>query len=125
MIMKSCILQYLERLMSPSASARRNSQTVMTPSSASTRRKRKRLPEVIEAAQNGTASPAFSTKRRSSVSDGYLSLSASFLDSTIGPDNQLLDGEMIFLLFFRLQSYSFLFMSPDNSVITSNFYIKL
>ncbi|XP_058803281.1 protein ECT2 isoform X2 [Phymastichus coffea] len=83
--------KYLERLMSPSVSARRNSQPVNTPSSASKQRKRKRLPEVIEAAQNGTSSPASRNKRRSSLSEGFLSINSSLLDSTISPENQLLD----------------------------------
>lgn len=80
--------------MSPSVSARRDSQQAATPSTASTRRKRKRLAETISSlVQNGTDSPAVH-KRRSSISDaGHLSVSGSFLDCTTSPEKQLLDGK--------------------------------
>ncbi|XP_043486046.1 protein ECT2 isoform X5 [Polistes fuscatus] len=83
---------YLESVLSPSASVRRDSQQTATPSTASTRRKRKRLAETLSSlVQNGTDSPAVH-KRRSSVSDaGHLSVSGSFLDCTASPDKQLLD----------------------------------
>ncbi|XP_043480060.1 protein ECT2 isoform X2 [Leptopilina heterotoma] len=83
---------YLESVMSPSVSARRDSQQAATPSTASTRRKRKRLAETISSlVQNGTDSPAVH-KRRSSISDaGHLSVSGSFLDCTTSPEKQLLD----------------------------------
>ncbi|KAK2587649.1 hypothetical protein KPH14_003771 [Odynerus spinipes] len=83
---------YLESVLSPTASARRDSQQAATPSTASTRRKRKRLAETLSSlVQNGTDSPAVH-KRRSSVSDaGHLSVSGSFLDCTASPDKQLLD----------------------------------
>ncbi|XP_043677764.1 protein ECT2 isoform X3 [Vespula pensylvanica] len=83
---------YLESVLSPTASVRRDSQQTATPSTASTRRKRKRLAETLSSlVQNGTDSPAVH-KRRSSVSDaGHLSVSGSFLDCTASPDKQLLD----------------------------------
>ncbi|XP_015188030.1 PREDICTED: protein ECT2 isoform X3 [Polistes dominula] len=83
---------YLESVLSPSASVRRDSQQTATPSTASTRRKRKRLAETLSSlVQNGTDSPAVH-KRRSSVSDaGHLSVSGSFLDCTASSDKQLLD----------------------------------
>ncbi|XP_016837796.1 protein ECT2 isoform X3 [Nasonia vitripennis] len=83
---------YLEQVMSPSASARRDSQQAATPTTASTRRKRKRLAETLSSlVQNGADSPALH-KRRSSISDaGHLSVSGSFLDCTASPDKQLLD----------------------------------
>ncbi|KAI4492069.1 hypothetical protein M0802_010077 [Mischocyttarus mexicanus] len=83
---------YLESVLSPSASVRRDSQQTATPSTASTRRKRKRLADTLSSlVQNGTDSPAVH-KRRSSVSDaGHLSVSGSFLDCTASPDKQLLD----------------------------------
>ncbi|XP_066591325.1 protein ECT2 isoform X2 [Prorops nasuta] len=83
---------YLESLLSPSASARRDSQQASTPTTASTRRKRKRLAETLSSlVQNGTDSPAVH-KRRSSISDaGHLSVSGSFLDCTASPDKQLLE----------------------------------
>lgn len=65
---------------------------ISTPASgpSSTRqRKRRRLHETLSAlAQTDTT-----LKRRSSVSDaGLLSVSGSFLDCTVSPDKQLLDG---------------------------------
>ncbi|XP_033226944.1 protein ECT2 isoform X2 [Belonocnema kinseyi] len=83
---------YLESVLSPSVSARRDSQQAATPTTASTRRKRKRLAETISSlVQNGTDSPTV-YKRRSSISDaGHLSVSGSFLDCTASPDKQLLD----------------------------------
>ncbi|KAG7204253.1 hypothetical protein KM043_002078 [Ampulex compressa] len=83
---------YLESVLSPTVSARRDSQQPATPSTASTRRKRKRLAETLSSlVQNGTDSPAVH-KRRSSISDaGHLSVSGSFLDCTASPDKQLLD----------------------------------
>ncbi|XP_015604051.1 protein ECT2 isoform X3 [Cephus cinctus] len=83
---------YLESVLSPTASARRDSQQAATPSTASTRRKRKRLAETLSSlVQNGADSPAVH-KRRSSISDaGHLSVSGSFLDCTASPDKQLLD----------------------------------
>ncbi|XP_011502842.1 PREDICTED: protein ECT2 isoform X2 [Ceratosolen solmsi marchali] len=82
---------YLESVMSPSTSTRRDSQAA-TPTTASTRRKRKRLAETLSSlVQNGADSPALH-KRRSSISDaGHLSVSGSFLDCTASPDKQLLD----------------------------------
>ncbi|XP_063973705.1 protein ECT2 isoform X8 [Diachasmimorpha longicaudata] len=83
---------YLESVMSPSASSRRESQSAATPTTASTRRKRKRLAETLSSlVQNGADSPAVH-KRRSSISDaGHLSVSGSFLDCTASPDKQMLD----------------------------------
>ncbi|XP_017879867.1 protein ECT2 isoform X2 [Ceratina calcarata] len=83
---------YLESVLSPNVSARRDSQQAATPSTASTRRKRKRLAETISSlVQNGADSPALH-KRRSSISDaGHLSVSGSFLDCTTSPDKPLLD----------------------------------
>ncbi|XP_012281493.1 protein ECT2 isoform X2 [Orussus abietinus] len=83
---------YLESVLSPTASARRDSQPAGTPSSASTRRKRKRLTDTLSSlVQNGADSPAVH-KRRSSISDaGHLSVNGSFLDCTASPDKQLLD----------------------------------
>ncbi|KZC06654.1 Protein ECT2, partial [Dufourea novaeangliae] len=83
---------YLESVLSPAISARRDSQPTTTPSTASTRRKRKRLAETLSSlVQNGTDSPALH-KRRSSISDaGLLSVSGSFLDCTASPDKPLLD----------------------------------
>lgn len=74
------------------AIARRDSQAA-TPSTASTRRKRKWLAETLSSlVQNGADSPAIH-KRRSSISDaGHLSVSGSFLDCTSSPDKQL-DGK--------------------------------
>ncbi|XP_076234414.1 epithelial cell transforming 2 pebble [Calliopsis andreniformis] len=82
---------YLESVLSPTVSARRDSQAA-TPSTASTRRKRKRLAETLSSlVQNGADSPALH-KRRSSISDaGLLSVSGSFLDCTTSPDKPLLD----------------------------------
>lgn len=84
--------QYLESVLSPTVSARRDSQAA-TPTTASTRRKRKRLADTLSSlVQNGTDSPALH-KRRSSISDaGHLSVSGSFLDCTTSPDKPLLDG---------------------------------
>ncbi|XP_053986553.1 protein ECT2 isoform X2 [Hylaeus volcanicus] len=83
---------YLESVLSPTISARRDSQQTTTPSTASTRRKRKRLAETLSSlVQNGADSPALH-KRRSSISDaGLLSVSGSFLDCTASPDKPLLD----------------------------------
>lgn len=83
---------YLESVLSPTVSARRDSQQAATPSTASTRRKRKRLAETLSSlVQNGADSPALH-KRRSSISDaGHLSVSGSFLDCTTSPDKPLLD----------------------------------
>ncbi|XP_076645872.1 protein ECT2-like isoform X6 [Halictus rubicundus] len=83
---------YLESVLSPTISARRDSQQTTTPSTASTRRKRKRLAETLSSlVQNGADSPALH-KRRSSISDaGLLSVSGSFLDCTSSPDKPLLD----------------------------------
>ncbi|KAK0172341.1 hypothetical protein PV328_005674 [Microctonus aethiopoides] len=83
---------YLESVLSPSVAARRDSQPAATPTTASTRRKRKRLAETLSSlVQNGGDSPAVH-KRRSSISDaGHLSVSGSFLDCTASPDKQLLD----------------------------------
>ncbi|KAJ8680542.1 hypothetical protein QAD02_016329 [Eretmocerus hayati] len=83
---------YLETVNTPSAPVRRDSQHAATPTSASTRRKRKRLAETLSnLVQNGVDSPGLH-KRRSSVSDaGHLSVSGSFLDCTASPDKQLLD----------------------------------
>ncbi|XP_076667100.1 epithelial cell transforming 2 pebble isoform X3 [Andrena cerasifolii] len=83
---------YLESVLSPTVSARRDSQQTATPSTASTRRKRKRLAETLSSlVQNGADSPALH-KRRSSISDaGLLSVSGSFLDCTASPDKPLLD----------------------------------
>ncbi|CAL7948622.1 unnamed protein product [Xylocopa violacea] len=83
---------YLESVLSPNISARRDSQQAATPSTASTRRKRKRLADTISSlVQNGADSPALH-KRRSSISDaGHLSVSGSFLDCTTSPDKPLLD----------------------------------
>ncbi|XP_030754875.1 protein ECT2 isoform X4 [Sitophilus oryzae] len=69
---------------------RRDSRTG-TPSSAS-RRKRKRIHETLQSLVQQTQSPALH-KRRSSVSDaGLLSVSGSFLDCTVSPnDKGLLD----------------------------------
>ncbi|XP_012254951.2 protein ECT2 isoform X2 [Athalia rosae] len=80
---------YLESVVSPLATARRDSQAA-TPTTASTRRKRKRLAETLSSlVQNGADSPAVH-KRRSSISDaGHLSVSGSFLDCTSSPDKQL------------------------------------
>lgn len=66
----------------------------MTPNTTSARRKRKRIAETISnLVNNGTDSPAV-FKRRSSVSDaGHLSVSGSFLDCTMSPNKQMLDGE--------------------------------
>ncbi|XP_053596505.1 protein ECT2 isoform X4 [Microplitis demolitor] len=83
---------YLESMLSPSASVRKDSQQAATPTTASTRRKRKRLAETLSSlVQNGADSPAVH-KRRSSISDaGHLSVSGSFLDCTASPDKQMLD----------------------------------
>ncbi|XP_048269909.1 protein ECT2 isoform X2 [Bombus terrestris] len=83
---------YLESVLSPTVSVRRDSQQAATPSTASTRRKRKRLAETLSSlVQNGADSPALH-KRRSSISDaGHLSVSGSFLDCTTSPDKPLLD----------------------------------
>nr|XP_033332116.1 protein ECT2 isoform X2 [Megalopta genalis] len=83
---------YLESVLSPTISSRRDSQQTTTPSTASTRRKRKRLAETLSSlVQNGADSPALH-KRRSSISDaGLLSVSGSFLDCTASPDKPLLD----------------------------------
>ncbi|KAK9301874.1 hypothetical protein QLX08_005930 [Tetragonisca angustula] len=83
---------YLESVLSPTISVRRDSQQAATPSTASTRRKRKRLAETLSSlVQNGADSPALH-KRRSSISDaGHLSVSGSFLDCTTSPDKPLLD----------------------------------
>nr|XP_031831164.1 protein ECT2 isoform X7 [Nomia melanderi] len=83
---------YLESVLSPTISSRRDSQQTTTPSTASTRRKRKRLAETLSSlVQNGADSPALH-KRRSSISDaGFLSVSGSFLDCTASPDKPLLD----------------------------------
>ncbi|CAK9807715.1 Protein ECT2 [Anthophora plagiata] len=83
---------YLESVLSPTVSARRDSQQAATPSTASTRRKRKRLADTLSSlVQNGADSPALH-KRRSSISDaGHLSVSGSFLDCTTSPDKPLLD----------------------------------
>ncbi|XP_044595345.1 protein ECT2 isoform X6 [Cotesia glomerata] len=83
---------YLESMLSPSASIRKDSQQAATPTTASTRRKRKRLAETLSSlVQNGADSPAVH-KRRSSISDaGHLSVSGSFLDCTASPDKQMLD----------------------------------
>ncbi|XP_043274974.1 protein ECT2 isoform X8 [Venturia canescens] len=83
---------YLESVLSPTASARRDSQQAATPTTASTRRKRKRLAETLSSlVQNGADSPAVH-KRRSSISDaGHLSVSGSFLDCTTSPDKLLDD----------------------------------
>nr|XP_012150551.1 PREDICTED: protein ECT2 isoform X8 [Megachile rotundata] len=83
---------YLESVLSPTVTARRDSQQAVTPSTASTRRKRKRLAETLSSlVQNGTDSPALH-KRRSSISDaGHLSVSGSFLDCTTSPEKPLLD----------------------------------
>ncbi|XP_071877128.1 epithelial cell transforming 2 pebble isoform X8 [Bombus fervidus] len=83
---------YLESVLSPTVSTRRDSQQAATPSTASTRRKRKRLAETLSSlVQNGADSPALH-KRRSSISDaGHLSVSGSFLDCTTSPDKPLLD----------------------------------
>lgn len=80
-------------MLSPSASIRKDSQQAATPTTASTRRKRKRLAETLSSlVQNGADSPAVH-KRRSSISDaGHLSVSGSFLDCTASPDKQMLDG---------------------------------
>lgn len=85
--------KYLESMLSPSASVRKDSQQAATPTTASTRRKRKRLAETLSSlVQNGADSPAVH-KRRSSISDaGHLSVSGSFLDCTASPDKQMLDG---------------------------------
>lgn len=86
----------MESVLSPSVAARRDSQPAATPTTASTRRKRKRLAETLSSlVQNGGDSPAVH-KRRSSISDaGHLSVSGSFLDCTVSPDKQLLDGERL------------------------------
>ncbi|CAD6222211.1 GSCOCG00000821001-RA-CDS [Cotesia congregata] len=83
---------YLESMLSPNASIRKDSQQAATPTTASTRRKRKRLAETLSSlVQNGADSPAVH-KRRSSISDaGHLSVSGSFLDCTASPDKQMLD----------------------------------
>ncbi|XP_076547514.1 epithelial cell transforming 2 pebble isoform X3 [Osmia lignaria lignaria] len=83
---------YLESVLSPTVAARRDSQQAVTPSTASTRRKRKRLADTLSSlVQNGTDSPALH-KRRSSISDaGHLSVSGSFLDCTTSPEKPLLD----------------------------------
>lgn len=83
----------MESVLSPTISSRRDSQQTTTPSTASTRRKRKRLAETLSSlVQNGADSPALH-KRRSSISDaGLLSVSGSFLDCTASPDKPLLDG---------------------------------
>lgn len=68
----------------------RRDSHLATPSSAS-RRKRKRLQETFSSLVH-TQSPALH-KRRSSISDaGLLSVSGSFLDSTISPNKEILDG---------------------------------
>ncbi|XP_043274969.1 protein ECT2 isoform X3 [Venturia canescens] len=87
---------YLESVLSPTASARRDSQQAATPTTASTRRKRKRLAETLSSlVQNGADSPAVH-KRRSSISDaGHLSVSGSFLDCTTSPDKLLDEVEAV------------------------------
>ncbi|XP_044014359.1 protein ECT2 isoform X2 [Aphidius gifuensis] len=81
----------LESVMSPSAFARRDSQQTSTPTSASTKRKRKRFPEnIVSLIQNAESPTVY--KRRSSISDaGFLSVSGSFLDATASPDKHALD----------------------------------
>lgn len=80
-------MQYLDKVFSP---AGRRESHAATPSSAS-RRKRKRLQETFSSLVH-TQSPALH-KRRSSISDaGFLSVSGSFLDSTISPSKEILDG---------------------------------
>ncbi|XP_034949026.1 protein ECT2 isoform X2 [Chelonus insularis] len=83
---------YLESILSPSATVKKDNQQTATPTTASTRRKRKRLADTLSSlVQNGTDSPAVH-KRRSSISDaGHLSVSGSFLDCTASPDKQMLD----------------------------------
>ncbi|XP_018334943.1 protein ECT2, partial [Agrilus planipennis] len=79
---------YIEQVLSPST--RRDSHQA-TPSSAS-RRKRKRLQETLSSLAH-QQSPSLH-KRRSSVSDaGLLSVSGSFLDSTVSPDKGAIDEE--------------------------------
>lgn len=85
----------LESIMSPSTIARRDSQQTSTPTSASTKRKRKRFTENFTSLIQGAESPAV-YKRRSSISDaGLLSVSGSFLESPSVPDNHnMLDGKI-------------------------------
>lgn len=79
-------MQYLDKVFSPGA---RRDSYLATPGSAS-RRKRKRLQETFSSLVH-TQSPALH-KRRSSISDaGLLSVSGSFLDSTISPNKEILD----------------------------------
>lgn len=96
MIIEIFLYQYLESVaLSPIASVRRDSQHSVTPNTASTRRKRKRLAEAFSSFVQNADSPAVH-KRRSSVSDaGHLSVSGSFLDCTASPDKQLLDGMLM------------------------------
>lgn len=86
----------MESIASPVSTVRRDSQSA-TPTTASTRRKRKRLAETFSSlVQNGADSPALH-KRRSSISDaGHLSVSGSFLDCTASPDKHL-DGELVLI----------------------------
>ncbi|CAG9768830.1 unnamed protein product [Ceutorhynchus assimilis] len=75
---------YIEHIVSPGP-GRRESHATATPSSASSRRKRKRIHETLQSLVQQTQSPALH-KRRSSVSDaGLLSVSGSFLDCTASP----------------------------------------